>query len=192
MQTMGCPLGPGLPPTYHARWSVHIEPPAASEEWYVQFTSRWRAYLLSLVDPSDPCVLGPCSAASSAPPVDVATSSPSSTVPSPPAEQPETPLVVTPSPALAPLAEDPPRGRPADHVGPPSKRRRMVPPARQSGAALPLLPAASSSIPSRRPRSTSIEPGAPPQKKQCTLASWLQPQRQRLPAHGRAAEGPPT
>ena len=50
---MGCPLAPGLPPSYHCRWSVRICPPAGgmAVEWYRIFSERWKAYLLSLAAP---------------------------------------------------------------------------------------------------------------------------------------------
>ena len=41
------PLAPGLADTHHFRWSVRIVPPAPAEPqgWYVEFTTRWRAFL---------------------------------------------------------------------------------------------------------------------------------------------------
>ena len=45
------PLAPGLPDTHGTRWSVRITRPSPSEPqgWWDDFTSRWRAYLSSLV-----------------------------------------------------------------------------------------------------------------------------------------------
>eukprot|EP00667_Euglena_gracilis_P022592 EG_transcript_25222 len=48
------PLAPGLPCSHHLRWSVQITPPPAGSPdlWYREFTSRWKAYLLSLANPA--------------------------------------------------------------------------------------------------------------------------------------------
>jgi hypothetical protein len=62
-KSMGCPLAPGLPPSYHARWSVRICPPPGgmAVEWYRVFAERWKEYLLSLAAP--PAAVAPPSSA---------------------------------------------------------------------------------------------------------------------------------
>ena len=49
---VAAPLDHGLTPTHHRRWSVvgvTPPPPGDPQGWYVEFTSRWRAYLEALV-----------------------------------------------------------------------------------------------------------------------------------------------
>jgi hypothetical protein len=181
MQTMGCPLGPGLPPTYHARWSVRITPPSAPADWYAQFTARWRAYLLSLVCPASPSSAVEASSSSSA------------ALPRPPSPgPPDAPVAASTSSAAPSPAPGPPRGRTNDSAVPPAKRHRTNPPERPIAPAAPRAPSAPQRAPPYRPRSASPGLAQPPRKKQSTLASWLQPPRQRPAAHGRATEGPPT
>ena len=46
-RNMQKPLARGLPATHHARWSVQVMRPAASEPqgWYEEFLRRWRVFL---------------------------------------------------------------------------------------------------------------------------------------------------
>ena len=72
------PLAPGLPDSHHTRWSVRIcKPPSTDPQgWYTEFTTRWLAYLASLAQPLGRGTVH-------AVPSDVASSSTSSTAPTP-------------------------------------------------------------------------------------------------------------
>jgi ribonuclease HI len=50
---MATPLCPGLAPSHHRRWSVRVAAPGPGEPqgWYVDFVSRWKAYLETLAGP---------------------------------------------------------------------------------------------------------------------------------------------
>ena len=72
----------------------------------------------------------------------------------------------------------------------PAQRRRANPPSRPAAPRPPAAPVPQSRT--SRPRSPTIADSVPTPKRQCTLGSWLQPQRAPPPHHGRAVEGPPT
>ena len=187
------PLVPGLADTHHGRWTLRVRPPPTEEPqgWWDEFTRRWKAFLATQQHH-----LPPPPAPSPSPP---------------PSDQGADPAPVV-SRAAAPR-------RSRSMTGQSSARKRPRPPHPEllADASPSVLPQSTEPTPPpcirtpRRPLSPSAP--APARKKQATLLAWvassstsvagapaprasptaqLDPPPQRSPAHGRAAEGPPT
>ena len=187
---MAVPLCAGLAPSHHRRWAVRLMAPGRDEPqgWYRDFLSRWKAYLETMARPrgSRPTTGVTVAQAALIQPqplldtMDEATSEEAVALLSGSAQQ---------DSGAVPLEED--------EVAPPAKRRRP-----SAAARVPRQPAPSS----KRSAPAPTADGAPPQRKQRTLTTWVSNRtdidrplpptpdsHSPLPRqHGRAAAGPPT
>ena len=159
---MQMPLSPGLPTSHHSRWSVSLTPPPGG------LGVGWYLTFTSRWKEYLRGLMEPAGSAE-------ATSSSSNAG----------------HPAAAGEASR--IGRSASQERP-SKRKRTTPATRGAAAAAAVAPLPSQQERPRqaRPRAAGPAHEEPPQKRQATLGSWLQPLLPRPGAHGRAAEGPPT
>ena len=173
------PLAPGLPDTHTTHWSIRIlkPPPSDPQGWWLEFTTRWRSYLASLLPSADSATTASVpSSSSSLLPVRESVGAPE-TVPS---SHPPAPEQVSSSSSAVPTGARR-RTRPAS----PGDARRTRPrvatdstPTVAVPSPAPLTLTAEAITPQttharRRPRSTT--PGSPgrPAKRQCDLRSWL-------------------